>query len=406
MNRNWKQTTVNMLVLVSLAGQSALAAGNKGFQGSQQQGHGQNPGVGKGAQVTRPSFSVQPKVVSGNGGGSFKSLPGKVTAQPGTFKPVTPFQPPKVLPVGGFPVKPLPPLGPIGPIKPPTVKPPTINPFPPLGPIGPIKPPTVKPPIVNPFPPIGPIGPVKPPIVKPLPPIGPIGPIGPVKPPIINPLPPIGPIGPIGPIKPPVGPFPPIGPLPPFPPINPNPPLPPINPPFQNHCHPHWGCWTGWVGGWINCPTVQPCLLPVVSVVEVVPVQTTVVVLEAARREIDLAVKEVRVVEQATAERGPLYRVFVTNKSLNDLDVPTRVALLGVNGEQPTDDTPRAIETLKSLRGGETIAMDIRLPATAASYPLLLVVVEVPETYVDTNEQDNLAQGEVARLPLAVATVR
>ncbi|MEK6258377.1 MAG: hypothetical protein AABP62_07125 [Planctomycetota bacterium] len=388
MNRNWKQMTASLLVLVSLAGQSALAAGNKGFQGGQQQGNGQNQGAGKGAQVARPSFSVQPKVVSGNGGGSFKSLPGKVSAPQGTFKPVTtPFKPPKVLPVGGFPVNPLPPLGPIGPIKPPTVKPPTANPFPPLGPIGPIKPPKV-----NPFPPIGPIGPVKPPIVNPLPPIGPIGPI----------KPPVGPFPPIGPINP----LPPIGPLPPFPPINPNPPMPPVCPPHHGHCHPHWGCWTGWVGGWINCPIVQPCSLPVVSVVEVVPVQTTVVVLETARREIDLAVKEVRVVEKANAERGPLYRVYITNKSLNDLDVPTRVALLGVNGEQPTDDTPRAIETLKSLRGGETVAMDIRLPATSASYPLLLAVVEVPETYTDTNEQDNVAQGEVARLPLVVATTK
>ena len=208
MNRNWKQMTASLLVLVSLAGQSAQAAGNKGFQGGQQQGHAQNQGAGKSAQVARPSFSVQPKVVSGNGGGSFKSLPGKVTVQQGTFNPTSPFKSPtKVLPVGGFPVKP------------PTMKPPTVNPFPPLGPIGPIKPPTV-----NPFPPLGPIGPVKPPIVNPLPPFGPIGPIGPVKPPIVNPFPPIGPIGPIGPIKPPVGPFPPIGPINPLPPIGPLPP--------------------------------------------------------------------------------------------------------------------------------------------------------------------------------------
>ena len=64
--------------------------------------------------------------MSGNGGGSFKSLPGKVSVPQGTFKPMTPVKSPvKVLPVGGFPHNPLP-LGPIGPIKPPKV-----NPFPP-----------------------------------------------------------------------------------------------------------------------------------------------------------------------------------------------------------------------------------------------------------------------------------
>ena len=383
MNRNWKQMTASLLVLASLTGQSAFAVGKNGGGSSHHNGGNSQP-QGKVGMTARPSFHVQPQVASGNGGTSFKSLPGKVSVQPGTLKPTSPFkQPVKVLPVGGFPVKPLP-----------------------VGPIGPVKPPKVG----NPFPPIGPIGPVKPPKVNPLPPIGPIGPIGPVKPPVVNPLPPIGPIGPVGPIKPPMGPFPPIGPvnplppigpLPPSPPINPNPPMPPSNP-HHHHCHPHWGCWTGWCGGWINCPIVQPCSLPLVSVVEVIPVQTTVVL--PVRREIDLAVKEVRVVEKGDAVNGPLYRVFITNKSLNDLDVPARVALLGVNGDKPTDDTPRAIELLKSLRSGETAAMDIRLPATAAAYPLLLVVAEVPENYVDTNEQDNVAQGEVARLPLLTAS--
>ena len=105
MARNWKQMTANVMVLVSLAGQSAFAGGNKGSQGGQKQGPSQNQGTRGGAQVARPSVRVQPSVSGGNGGGSFKGLPAKVSVPQRTINPVSSFKPPMtVLPVGGLPV--------------------------------------------------------------------------------------------------------------------------------------------------------------------------------------------------------------------------------------------------------------------------------------------------------------
>ena len=72
MNRNWKQMTANMLVLVSLASHSAMAAGNKGSQGGQQQAKGLNQGAVRSAQVTRPSANTQTKIAVGSGGTSGK----------------------------------------------------------------------------------------------------------------------------------------------------------------------------------------------------------------------------------------------------------------------------------------------------------------------------------------------
>ena len=125
----------------------------------------------------------------------------------------------------------------------------------------------------------------------------------------------------------------------------------------------------------------------------------------AKTREIDLAVKDVRVVEAATANLGALYRVSIINQGPANLDVPTRVAALGIKDGQPSEDTPRTIEMLKSLKSGETAELDLRLPVAANALPRLLVAVEIPESYKDTNEMNNVAAGEVAQVPpLAVAS--
>ncbi len=411
MTRTWKQTTANMLVLVSLSGQLALAGGHGGFSGGHQ-------GAGSHNIASRPNFSFQPSVNKATtsfagGNNSFQNVQkfnvtktpikvqtphfGQVVNNPISggqkFKPLNPIT---VLPPSN--VKP--PFGPIGPIKPPTNKPPTVNPLPPLGPIGPIKPPTVKPPKVDPFPPIGPIGPIKPPkgpgvIVDP---IFPHNPNGCGKGWCGN--------GGLGCGN------------------------------WGSGCGNwgygcgNWGYGCGYWGGWLGClggfnyPLVTPYPLPVctptyvtqpVSVVEVVPASPTIVVKEVApdlpplptsAREIDLGVKEVRVLEKGDAQNGPLFRVVVTNKGPMNLDKPTRVALLAVKDGQPTADTPRLIETMTSLNVGETKELDMRLPATASSFPGLLVAVEIPESFKDVNEQDNLAQGEVARLPFVASAIK
>jgi hypothetical protein len=192
-----------------------------------------------------------------------------------------------------------------------------------------------------------------------------------------------------------------------------------------------WGCGNygygcgNWFGNCCGCyyPTVQPYPLTVCSpiyvsqpatVVQVAPVTTVVkeVATElppspsaVSAREIDLAIKEVKVLAKGDAQNGPMYRVLITNKGPANLDRPARVALISINDGKPSTDTPRLIETLKSLKVGETAELDMRLPVTANTFPMLLVAVETPESFKDTNEQDNVAQGEVAQLPLAVAAV-
>jgi hypothetical protein len=203
----------------------------------------------------------------------------------------------------------------------------------------------------------------------------------------------------------------------------------------NGYCNNYCGGWWGssnygygcgnWFGNSCGCyyPVVQPYPLTVCSpiyvtqpatVVQVAPVTTTVakeVAPEVApaplsAREIDLAIKEVKVLAKGDAQNGPMYRVFVTNKGPMNLDQPSRVALISINDGKPSADTPRMIETLKSLKVGETAELDMRLPVAANTFPMLLVAVEVPETFKDTNEQDNVAQGEVAQLPVAVAATK
>jgi hypothetical protein len=225
-------------------------------------------------------------------------------------------------------------------------------------------------------------------------------------------------------------------------PINPGKPFPPICPPQGGQCG-TGGCWKGgcwgngcgfnWnvgCGNWTfgNCgcgywpgyfgcgypypsyPVYTPTYFTTMPIVEVIPTSTTIVLNEpavppspsatqATTRDIDLAVKEVHVVEGATATRGALYRITIINKGPTNLDVATRVAALGIKDNRPTDDTPRAIETLKGLNVGESTNVDVRMPVAANDLPKLLVAVEIPDMFKDTDESNNVAAGEVAQLP-------
>lgn len=187
----------------------------------------------------------------------------------------------------------------------------------------------------------------------------------------------------------------------------------------------NWGCgnwgygcgyWPGYFGcynGCYNYPLVQP--YPVVfttpgyvsTTPAVVPTSTTLVLNDTAvppapapakTRDIDLGIKSVQLVEAANADHGALYRVTIANMGPSDLDVATRVAALGIKDSQPNADTPRAIETINSLKVGETTNLDLRMPVAANALPKLLVAVEIPDNFKDTNESNNVAAGEVSQL--------
>jgi hypothetical protein len=115
-------------------------------------------------------------------------------------------------------------------------------------------------------------------------------------------------------------------------------------------------------------------------------------------RQIDLNVADVKVVEPGTANRGPLYRVVVSNNGPMNMDVPTRIAAISIKDGKPSDDTPRVIETIKPLKVGESAEIQLRLPVAANAFAGLLIATEIPESCTDVNEQNNLAQGDVAQL--------
>ncbi|MBL8810675.1 MAG: hypothetical protein JNM43_10900 [Planctomycetaceae bacterium] len=264
----------------------------------------------------------------------------------------------------------------------------SVNPIP-----TPFKPPITKPGIpLNPLPgpgfPIKPIKPTKPPIV-----INPGGPLNPFPMPPIKPLPPINPNP---------------NPIPPTPPINPN-------PPGGGHggghghgnghgCnwHHHWNHWVGCINVYFPCPRViQPCPLPCVGqTVIVTPVVTDTLV---TRLGIDLAVREVKVLSLGNATEGTLYRVLITNNGSMDMTGEARIALFAVGDAQPDASTPQVLGTFNGLKAGETAIVDVRMPVAGNALPNLLVAVEIPEGVQDLNEANNVAIGEVAKLPVEVA---
>jgi hypothetical protein len=159
-----------------------------------------------------------------------------------------------------------------------------------------------------------------------------------------------------------------------------------------------WGwnppCWTPWPGcyGDFHCPVIQP--YPLV-VTEVVPVVETVFVPGT----VDLSITSVLVVQKPSPNLGMLLRVTVTNKGSVDLAANARLGLFASHPGQTMGEMPRAVQLLEPLVSGQTTEIAIRLPVEANSRSLLLIAVEMPEGYRDANEQDNVAQGEIARLP-------
>ena len=186
----------------------------------------------------------------------------------------------------------------------------------------------------------------------------------------------------------------------------------------------NYGCgyWPGYFGGCYNTPLYQPYPVTVstpvyvTSTPTVVPTSTSLVLNDAAvppaplppaaPRDIDLAIKDVRIVEAATGDRGALYRVTIVNKGPAALDSATRVAMLAMKDNQPSEDSPRTMETVKGLKVGETTSLDLRMPVAANALPRMLVAVEVPENFKDTNESDNVAAGEAAQIPQLAAVAK
>lgn len=177
----------------------------------------------------------------------------------------------------------------------------------------------------------------------------------------------------------------------------------------------YWpGCtyWPGYFSPCVTYPLYPTCYYtPTYFTTSVVTVAPSTVVADpvppapvsAALPEIDLLIQDVKVVEPATATQGALYRITIKNQGPMNLSVPFRVAALGLKETQPTAETPRAMETLAGLKVGESSTVELRMPAAASSLPRLLIAIEIPESFKDLDEQNNVAAGEVSQLALVTA---
>jgi hypothetical protein len=151
------------------------------------------------------------------------------------------------------------------------------------------------------------------------------------------------------------------------PPADPgNPCDPPCDPP---HCNNGWPfpvpfpVWGGYNGGYCGTTTVvQPIYTPVTQTVAVEPAAQPV-----AAQPIDLELLEVRQLDRGDLAKklGPAYRVLLRNKTGEAVTQQFNVALVASLGRQATADSAFAISRVHGLEAGQTLSVDVRLPAKA-----------------------------------------
>ena len=116
---------------------------------------------------------------------------------------------------------------------------------------------------------------------------------------------------------------------------------------------------------------------------------------------IDLELADLELIDAGNpaANQGPAYRVTVRNIG----DVPAAafdVALVATNGEDPNAKAPAAARRLSKLDPGQTLQVDVRLPAKASQSTTLFVGVDPRGEIQEITKENNVAR--VARTDIAV----
>jgi hypothetical protein len=144
------------------------------------------------------------------------------------------------------------------------------------------------------------------------------------------------------------------------------------------------------------------CYDPIPEVVVVEQVVEKVVVAQAAPQALDVQLVEIRQVDAGNAEKqeGPLMRVLIRNNSTAAINQPFDVALVATAGGQPGEDSPYAMQKIERLDAGQTLALDVRLPAESSAIGLsadgqpepfktLYGAVDVAHQLTESNEENN-----------------
>ncbi len=117
---------------------------------------------------------------------------------------------------------------------------------------------------------------------------------------------------------------------------------------------------------------------------------------------VDLELADLELVDAGNAEtkQGPAYRITIHNNG----DAPSTafdVALVATQGEDPSAKAPAGVQRLSKLDAGETVQVDVRLPATASQSTTLFVGVDPRGEVQETTKENNVARvarGDIAML--------
>ncbi|HEV2970175.1 MAG TPA: hypothetical protein VGY55_09310 [Pirellulales bacterium] len=195
----------------------------------------------------------------------------------------------------------------------------------------------------------------------------------------------------------------------------------------QFYCGPKWcpcHCWCprwcGWVDWCFGCPVwfdPRPDFCEPVQCDDC-EVDATVVVdrdgnpdswvdddrpQEPAEVDVDLELVAIRFVDNGNAEKniGPRYRALIRNNGKQSVDHPFNVAAIVGAATEQSDETPRAGKRVPGIDAGQTLAIDIRLPAdanatikdddghTVAKFPKLGVMVDTRNEIEEQTKENN-----------------
>jgi hypothetical protein len=111
---------------------------------------------------------------------------------------------------------------------------------------------------------------------------------------------------------------------------------------------------------------------------------------------------EIRQVDAGNPERqeGPLMRVLVRNNSQTAIAKPFDLALVATAGEAPDENSPYSMQKIERMEAGQTLAVDVRLPAESAavglsadgqpeSFKTLYGAVDVAQQLEESDEANN-----------------
>jgi hypothetical protein len=140
---------------------------------------------------------------------------------------------------------------------------------------------------------------------------------------------------------------------------------------------------------------------------------------DAAEVDVDLELVAIRFVDNGNAEKniGPRYRVLIRNNGKQAIDHPFNVAAVLGAAEESSERTPRAGKRVPGIDAGQTLAVDIRLPAEAnaavkndeghsvAKFPKLGVMVDTRNEVEEPNKENNgmaLSRDEILMVDPAI----